>query len=455
MELDYVRPYLEREITCKILKFLYDRPARSISEIASETGEPKTTVHEHVGKLRDAGILKVEAYPKGLGHKCRLPEDVKDLLQPIFYSHAKEPLKYLRDMDIVASAPSAFYFLGFWKSGFAVLLPTDLRVYVGIRQENRSIVPRAFELVSGGLSANIYEKTDLVYSAQILNSINTGLQKMGVATSDTAKLIGLDNPPELKVIYEPPLRSGLAASSALSAAISVATVKLLQIHGSLNHDIIETKKGGLSEEEKVLVYRLALGPEAILRKHFEVSHAFGTRLFVSVHGTPFKGGNILFREKYQNNMPVIKSFSFHIGNLPILVADSGGEVGSRLSVQKLVEFQDNFPIVDNICETISQVAKIGRKALVNMQYEKLGKSLSITHRLLDSIGQTSERTNELVQVLENAGAYGVRAIGYEKEACVIALYPPEKKDELVSSVKKPARVVLEEIQSSVPGVRIE
>lgn len=335
------------------------------------------------------------------------------------------------------------------------------------------ILPEAYELTPSGLSNNIYENTDLVYYSSIAHYIKhdaedimKGLHSENeISTQWTFKKIAeafrIEEPIKIKAIFEFPPRSGLASASALLAALSAALVLYWQKEWDLIPDsIITTKRGELKMEEKTHIFDIALKPEAIVRKHatqygdFYLSRYIGSQLFVSIFGTPYKGGNVFIRDGYEGPLPRIKSFRYDGNKLPVLIVYSGGKIGARSSVDRLAESEGWVPEFDKILHIISEVAKKGRDMLRTNKLNVLGKLLSANNKLLSLLGQTSDRTEELVQKLENR-SYGSRVVGYEEDGCVIALIPEESRKDVEKSIEKPARVLLSEVTLNVPGVKIE
>lgn len=239
----------------------------------------------------------------------------------------------------------------------------------------------------------------------------------------------------------------------------------MQEHDYLKVEIITTKKGGLSEEEKKYVFQVAVGPRLItilrtdLAKYKKAlqeirNYTSLTSIFTSTFGTPYKHGTIFFRKGFKRTFPIIDSFDFNGDTLPILIVDTGGEPAVRPPTEKEVQVQTLCPLADYIYNALSKIAIKGKEYIEDGKLELLGKLMSITHKLLTSLGGVNESINELARFLDRSGAY-TRAIGYGREGAVIALYPDEEKDNFKSVIKRPARIILDEVSLKVPGVMLE
>ena len=446
VEVDYESlPEIER----KILTLLLVNPKIGLSgirKIAHAVDVSKSTAEKYLNGLVDEGYLGVKRGAYGKPNEYWIYNNVKTLLRPILQLETG-PLKYLKDanMDVVVSAPGAFYWLGFWGKGSAILLPIRLRVYVGIKDQYGYYLPKAYE--HPDLSTNIYERTALVFFDRMLMELPN--IKKG------------NEVPDIRVVYEFPPRSGLGGSAALSVAFTVAVRKFLQLRGDLKQDIITTRKGVLTDEEIKNTLKIAVGVYQTTRKYFERPHRIGTRLFVTMHGTPYKEGNVLFRKGFnKGNLPDIESLYYPEDSLPILVIYSGGEISTTLSVDRLKRLQERVgrKIVSKLRDAMSYIAEGGKNALKNKDLDKLGRLTSMNNELLNSLDQTSIELNDIVRFLKESDAYGAKALGFEKQGCVMALYAEERKNDLISEIgrsQKSARIVLEDVSLNVPGVMIE
>lgn len=195
------------------------------------------------------------------------------------------------------------------------------------------------------------EKSDLVYDLSMLHVIVERTKELADSLSIESHLDAFETRGFLgKAIYEAPPKAGLGASSALSVALSTAMIRFMQEHDYLKEEIITTKKGGLSKEEKKYVFQVAIGPRLVTTLRTEVArykdamqeirnYTSLTSLFVSTFGTPYEHGNIFFRKGFKGTFPIMDSFDFNEDTLPILIADRCGEIPARPPTQKKFKFK--------------------------------------------------------------------------------------------------------------------
>ena len=242
-----------------------------------------------------------------------------------------------------------------------------------------------------------------------------------VAAQTTMKHLGVESGLNMKIRSEIPIAAGLGSS----AALSVATVAAV---GGLFGD-------GLSTDE---ICNLAYEGEKVVH---------GTPSGVDNNISTYGGMLIYEKDKELQRVEVENDFPFIIGNTK-----------RRRSTKKLVErvrgLRERTPdTVDRIIDTIVGISVEGIKAFKERDLPKLGTLMNINHGLLEALGVSSKRLNDMVYSSRSAGALGSKMTGAGGGGCMIALCP-NNEDKVETALRvvggSPFRVKL-----SGAGVRLE
>lgn len=151
----------------------------------------------------------------------------------------------------------------------------------------------------------------------------------------------------------------------------------------------------------------------------------------------------------------IERTSVHITNqLPLIVGYVERGAKTKDMVAKVRERLMKQPeIYGKIIELIGEVTEKGHKALENGDLRAVGEYMNLNHSLLEALGVSTRKLNELVYLAREAGAYGAKLTGAGGGGCVIALVP-ENKREVELAMKIHGSLVFDANLSS-EGIRIE
>lgn len=116
-------------------------------------------------------------------------------------------------------------------------------------------------------------------------------------------------------------------------------------------------------------------------------------------------------------------------NLPILLSYVEREFRTRDMVLMVRERVSKYPhLYGRIVELIGNVVHEAEKALIEFDLSRLGELMNLNHGLLDALGVSTRRLNEVVYAARSSGALGAKLTGAGGGGCAIALSPPEKLD---------------------------
>jgi mevalonate kinase len=120
------------------------------------------------------------------------------------------------------------------------------------------------------------------------------------------------------------------------------------------------------------------------------------------------------------------------GRVPgLVVAVAGPRASTAEMVMRVAEFRKRRPReAEAIFDAISACLQRGLVALAGEDYSALGEELSKNHRLLQQLGLSCEKQDELVRLALQAGAYGAKITGAGGGGAVIALAPGREQQVL-------------------------
>ncbi|MEM0066007.1 MAG: mevalonate kinase [Sulfolobales archaeon] len=212
-----------------------------------------------------------------------------------------------------------------------------------------------------------------------------------------SKYLGSRHGVKLVVRSEMPVGAGLGTS----AAVAVATIAAYAYSGG---------------------YELSM--DEIARLGWEVERAVqGVASPMDTSITTYGG---FMKIEYSGDR--VKRESLNVsGDLPIVIAYVEREFKTRDMVLMVRERLSKYPqLYGKIIELIGEVARAAEKALVRHDLHELGLLMNLNHGLLDSLGVSTRKLNEVVYAARSSGALGAKLTGAGGGGCVIALSQPEK-----------------------------
>ncbi|MCC6015052.1 MAG: mevalonate kinase, partial [Desulfurococcaceae archaeon] len=142
-------------------------------------------------------------------------------------------------------------------------------------------------------------------------------------------------------------------------------------------------------------------------------------------------------------------------DLPIVIAYVEREARTRDMVLAVRERVSKYPeIYGRIIEVIGEVASRAEVALRKGDLHEVGHLMNVNHGLLDALGVSTRRLNEVVYAARSSGALGAKLTGAGGGGCAIALIKPES----MGSVETVVRLLSDFTMRTtlgVEGVRVE
>ena len=157
--------------------------------------------------------------------------------------------------------------------------------------------------------------------------------------------------------------------------------------------------------------------------------------------------------RYKDN--AVERIPISIGkNLPLIIGYVEREAKTRDMVALVRDRLNRYPdIYGRILEMIGIIVEKANQALTSNDFKQLGELMNLNHALLEALGVSTRKLNELVYVAREAGAYGAKLTGAGGGGCVIALVP-EKQDLVELAMRIHGSMVMK-TELGDEGVRID
>jgi len=127
----------------------------------------------------------------------------------------------------------------------------------------------------------------------------------------------------------------------------------------------------------------------------------------------------------------------HIDSLPLIVGYSGVKADTPFYIRKVAEaFKYRQEELKNIFSSITSLVEEARIGLETSDFEKTGKCMTQNHILLQKLGVSIPKLDEMVKTANQAGAWGAKLSGAGGGDCMIALVSDEKRDEVKKAIEK-------------------
>jgi len=203
-----------------------------------------------------------------------------------------------------------------------------------------------------------------------------------------------------------PLRSGLAGSTALLVAL-VQGLLAWQGQYPSRYQLAETARYiELNYLEVVCGYQDAY------------MCTFGGLNYMDFRGKQF------YREAEAELFATIEPLADYVSELPFLLGFTGRQHASSAVHKPIRErWLEGEPVVIKSYERITELALLGKKALLMADWSLLGRLMNENHAIQRDLGGSGEANERLIAVALQAGAPGAKLAGAGDGGTVIALWP--------------------------------
>lgn len=240
---------------------------------------------------------------------------------------------------------------------------------------------------------------------------------------------------EIRCWSDIPLASGLGGST---AAIAVLFGALACYKGEMYHPYLLAEK--LHEIEQTL-----LNIRCGFQDHYMM--VFGGLNYMDFRKK--EDCNFIDRGVYAT----IESLTSYVTELPFVLAHTGmkhhsGDVHKPIRERWL---NGDWEVIDGY-ERISQYARLGKKSLLDKDWDELGRLMNLNHEIQRDLGGSGEFNDRLIKAALDAGAEGAKLAGAGKGGTIIALATDPAP--VISALKKAgaARIIY---PKPSPGLCVE
>ncbi len=147
--------------------------------------------------------------------------------------------------------------------------------------------------------------------------------------------------------------------------------------------------------------------------------------------------------------------SISISRLPLIVGYCGVKADTvTLMNQVKAKFTGNENRLEEIYTSIKHLVEKANKAIKNEEWQEMGKAMNGNQELLQELGVSIPKLDEMINAAKNAGAYGAKLSGAGGGDCMIALVPEEKKEAVGLAISKVGGEIIP-VLANAEGVRVE
>ncbi|MCO6451897.1 MAG: hypothetical protein J5I90_14035 [Caldilineales bacterium] len=203
-----------------------------------------------------------------------------------------------------------------------------------------------------------------------------------------------------------PMQSGMAGSTALVVALLQGILAWQGVHLSR--------------------YRLAERARYIELNHLKVVCGYQDAYMTTFGGLNYMDfrGKQFYRDAEAELFATVESLDAFIPGLPFVLAYTGVRHSSGGVHKPLRErwLEGESKIVQSY-ERIGEIARLGKKALLNAEWPQLGSLMNENHAIQRELGGSGEANEILIQAALDAGALGAKLAGAGDGGTIIALWP--------------------------------
>jgi galactokinase/mevalonate kinase-like predicted kinase len=205
---------------------------------------------------------------------------------------------------------------------------------------------------------------------------------------------------------EIPLRSGMAGSTALTVALLQALLAWLG--------------------ERPNLYRLAEQARYVELNYLKVICGYQDAYMCTFGGLNFMDfrGKQFYRQAEAELFATIEPLAGFVSELPFVLGYTGVQHASSAVHRPLRErWVEGEPEVVRSYERITEIARIGKKALILGDWPLLGRMMNENHAIQRDLGGSGESNERLIAAALRAGALGAKLAGAGDGGTIIALWP--------------------------------
>ncbi len=142
-------------------------------------------------------------------------------------------------------------------------------------------------------------------------------------------------------------------------------------------------------------------------------------------------------------------------SIPLIVGYSGVKADTVALINSVKEFSSKNPqLVEGVYNSIEIIVNKAKEEIENKNWEQVGILMRENQKLLQSLGVSIQKLDDMISSSIAAGAYGAKLSGAGGGDCIIALAPAEKNKDVYSAIQKVEGKILH-ASTNAKGVRLE
>jgi galactokinase/mevalonate kinase-like predicted kinase len=205
---------------------------------------------------------------------------------------------------------------------------------------------------------------------------------------------------------EIPMRSGMAGSTALLVALLNALL--------------------MWQREKTNLYHLAERARYVELNYLKVVCGYQDAYMCTFGGLNYMdfGGKQFYRRAEAELFATMEPLAAHVSALPFVLGFTGVQHASSAVHKPLRErWLDGEAAVVAGYKRITEIARVGKKALILGDWPLLGRMMNDNHAIQRGLGGSGESNERLIEAALEAGALGAKLAGAGDGGTIIALWP--------------------------------
>ncbi|OGM75747.1 mevalonate kinase [Candidatus Woesebacteria bacterium RIFOXYA1_FULL_40_18] len=144
-----------------------------------------------------------------------------------------------------------------------------------------------------------------------------------------------------------------------------------------------------------------------------------------------------------------------VSELPLVVGYTGVKADTPTLVRQVANFyEENKGLVGKIFDSVGDITKESRKALLKGDYKRLGKLMDENQVLLEKLRIGSPELSNLILAARKGGAYGAKLSGAGGGDCMIAFVPKDSAKLVEKTIEEKGGKIIN-VRTGARGVRLE
>lgn len=145
-----------------------------------------------------------------------------------------------------------------------------------------------------------------------------------------------------------------------------------------------------------------------------------------------------------------------IKNLPLIVGYTGIKADTAYLVKEVVGGRlKRYPkVMNETFDTITDIVETAKKAFLKEDFATVGELMDINQGLINSMGVSIAKIEDMAFAARNAGAYGAKLSGAGGGDCIIVLAPDGKRKAVEKAITRVGGEVIK-VKTNAEGVRVE